>query len=77
MPIFIVGAANDPDRLWIADTDDGTIKAIAPDGGAAPSGADIETINRLRRNGYVVIRDVDVAVLVDASDQPPSHQFSE
>ncbi|WP_182086238.1 hypothetical protein [Aureimonas sp. ME7] len=76
MPIFIVGAKSDTEELWMVDTDAGTVRKVDADAGAA-EGSDAPTLQSLRRNGYTVIRDVDVAVLVGQSDQPVSRQFTD
>ena len=78
MPIFILGSKNDPGQLWIANTDDGTIKPFNEvESGTGTGSLGADTIQSLRRNGYSVIRDVDIAVSVQSLDQPVSRQFTE
>ncbi|WP_062207219.1 hypothetical protein [Aureimonas sp. AU12] len=77
MAIFIIGQKSDQERLWIVDTENKTVEPFVADESADNEGsASLSAIPTLRGNGYTVIRDIDVAVVVNESEGPVSRQFS-
>ena len=77
MTIFIIGQRGDPKRLWIVDTDKGTVQPFS--GGSGSGGIDqgtARTIENMRGHGFSVVKDVDVAVAVPTTADLTSRQFS-
>ena len=58
------------DAVWVADIDAGTVQPLNP----APS-PQLDAITQIRAAGGAVIKDVDLAIAVEASDSAFSGLF--
>ncbi len=77
MTIFVIGHRGDQQQLWVVDTDKGTVQPYSSgDAGGIDQGT-AKTVENMRKNGFSVVKDVDVAVAVPTVADLTSRQFSE